>query len=89
LFDLPLAQPSEPLTIASPSPFDLPECGKTDDFEDCGMQEIEKLIRLRFDFKVTRDDWTFIGFANGARREKMLLSIANDSQLLYRFYLAS
>ena len=37
------------------------ECGKTEDFEDCEMEEIEKLIRRRFRFKVTRHDLRFIG----------------------------
>jgi len=36
-------------------------CGKTEDFEDCGMEEMEKLIRRRFHFKVTRHDLRFIG----------------------------
>ena len=37
------------------------ECGKTEDFQDCGVEKIEKLIRRRFRFQVTRHDLRFIG----------------------------
>jgi Fur family ferric uptake transcriptional regulator len=36
-------------------------CGKTQDFEDCKLEELEKIIRRRFHFKVTRHDLRFIG----------------------------
>ena len=44
------------------------ECGKTEDFEDCGMEEIEKLIRRRFRFKVTRHDLRFIGLCQRCQK---------------------
>jgi Fur family ferric uptake transcriptional regulator len=36
-------------------------CGKTEDFEDCELEDLERLIRKRFHFKVTRHDLRFIG----------------------------
>ena len=37
------------------------KCGKTEDFKDCALQDIEKLIRRRFRFKVMRHELRFIG----------------------------
>ena len=37
------------------------DCGKTQDFEGCGMEAVERLIRRRFRFKVTRHELRFIG----------------------------
>jgi Fur family ferric uptake transcriptional regulator len=36
-------------------------CGKTEDFEDCEMEQIERLIRKRFHFQVTRHELRFLG----------------------------
>ena len=36
-------------------------CGETEDFQDCEMDDLEKLIRRRYRFKVTRHDLRFIG----------------------------
>jgi Fur family ferric uptake transcriptional regulator len=36
-------------------------CGKTEDFENCELEGLEKLIRRRFHFKVTRHELRFIG----------------------------
>jgi Fur family ferric uptake transcriptional regulator len=43
-------------------------CGKTEDFEDCEMEELEKLIRRRFHFKVTRHDLRFMGLCERCQR---------------------
>ena len=43
-------------------------CGKTEDFEDCEMEEIEKLIRRRFRFQVTRHELRFIGLCGRCQR---------------------
>jgi Fur family transcriptional regulator, ferric uptake regulator len=40
-------------------------CGKT---EDCEMEELEKLIRRRLHFKVTRHDLWFIGLCQSCQR---------------------
>ncbi len=40
-------------------------CGKT---EDCEMEELEKLIRRRFHFKITRHDLRFIGLCQSCQR---------------------
>jgi Fur family ferric uptake transcriptional regulator len=44
------------------------QCGKTEDFEDCEMEEIEKLIRRRFRFKVMRHDLRFIGVCSRCQK---------------------
>lgn len=44
------------------------ECGKSEDFEDCEMEEIEKLIRRRFQFKVTRHELRFLGLCHRCQR---------------------
>jgi Fur family ferric uptake transcriptional regulator len=43
-------------------------CGKTEDFEDCEMEEIEKLIKRRFQFKVTRHELRFLGLCRRCQR---------------------
>lgn len=43
-------------------------CGKTEDFEDCEMEQLEKLIRRRFHFKVTRHDLRFMGLCQSCQR---------------------
>jgi Fur family ferric uptake transcriptional regulator len=42
-------------------------CGKTEDFEDCEMEDLEKLIQRRFHFKVTRHDLRFIGLCRSCQ----------------------
>jgi Fur family transcriptional regulator, ferric uptake regulator len=36
-------------------------CGQTEDFEDCEMEQIERLIKKRFHFQVTRHELRFLG----------------------------
>ena len=43
-------------------------CGRTEDFEDCEMEDIEKLIRRRFRFQVTRHELRFIGLCGRCQR---------------------
>jgi Fur family transcriptional regulator, ferric uptake regulator len=43
-------------------------CGKTEDFEDCEMAEIERLIRKRFHFQVTRHELRFLGLCQRCQR---------------------
>jgi Fur family ferric uptake transcriptional regulator len=43
-------------------------CGKTEDFEDCEMEEIERLIRKRFHFQVTRHELRFLGLCRRCQR---------------------
>ena len=43
------------------------DCGKTEDFENCEMAGLEKLIRRRFHFKVTRHDLRFIGLCQSCQ----------------------
>jgi len=44
------------------------QCGKTEDFEDCAIADVEKLIRRRFRFKVTRHDLRFFGLCQRCQR---------------------
>jgi len=43
-------------------------CGKTEDFEDCEMEEIEKLIRRRFRFQVTQHELRFLGLCQRCQK---------------------
>lgn len=43
-------------------------CGKTEDIEDCEMEDIEKLISQRFRFKITRHELRFIGLCQRCQR---------------------
>ncbi len=43
-------------------------CGKTEDFEDCELEGLEKLIRRRFHFEITRHDLRFIGLCQRCQR---------------------
>ena len=42
-------------------------CGNTEDFEDCEMDDLERLIRKRFHFKVRRHDLRFIGLCRSCQ----------------------
>lgn len=43
-------------------------CGDTEDFEQCEMKEIEKLIKRRLGFAVTRHELRFIGLCRRCQR---------------------
>jgi Fur family transcriptional regulator, ferric uptake regulator len=43
-------------------------CGKTEDFEDCEMEQIERLIKKRFQFQVTRHELRFLGLCRRCQR---------------------
>jgi Fur family ferric uptake transcriptional regulator len=43
-------------------------CGKTEDFEDCEMEQIERLIKKRFHFQVTRHELRFLGLCRHCQR---------------------
>jgi Fur family transcriptional regulator, ferric uptake regulator len=43
-------------------------CGKTEDFEDCEMEQIERLIKKRFHFQVTRHELRFLGLCQRCQR---------------------
>jgi Fur family ferric uptake transcriptional regulator len=43
-------------------------CGNTQDFEDCEMENLEKMIQRRFHFKVTRHDLRFAGLCQRCQR---------------------
>jgi Fur family ferric uptake transcriptional regulator len=43
-------------------------CGKTEDFEDCEMEQIERLIKKRFHFQVTRHELRFLGLCRRCQR---------------------
>jgi Fur family ferric uptake transcriptional regulator len=43
-------------------------CGKTEDFTDCEMEEIEKLIKKRFHFQVIRHELRFLGLCRRCQR---------------------
>jgi Fur family transcriptional regulator, ferric uptake regulator len=36
-------------------------CGATEDFQDCGLENLEKVVQRRFHFKVVRHDLRLIG----------------------------
>lgn len=44
------------------------KCGKTEDFEDCTMDQIENSIKRRFHFKVTRHELRFLGLCEKCQR---------------------
>lgn len=43
-------------------------CGNTEDFADCDLQALEKIIRQRFNFKVMRHDLRFVGLCQKCQR---------------------